>query len=80
MTDLELWRDNRVDQRWQISLADLADQFLASSWAAAEMRADRALAGFISAKDDGLSSVWEDTDVFDAALAVIRERRNEVRA
>jgi len=73
-THLALWRDNRVDQRWEIDLDGLINLFLASDWARAEMRTDRALAGFIADKA-GLSSVFEDVAAFDDALALIRERR-----
>ena len=75
MTQLQLWRNNRNDAQWEIDTDELARQFLASAWADPLMRADRALAGFIVDTEHGLSSVWEDLDAFDVALAAIRQQR-----
>jgi hypothetical protein len=75
MTQLQLWRNNRRDAQWGIDVDELARQFLASTWADPEMRADRALAGFIGDTEHGLSSVWEDRDAFDVALVEIRRQR-----
>lgn len=75
MTQLQLWRNNGRDAQWEIDTDELARQFLASSWADPEMRADRALAGFIGDTEHGLSSVWEDLDAFDIALLAIRRKR-----
>lgn len=56
-----LWRDNRLEGQWSITLEDLAAQFAVSCWANYEWPLDRSVATFIGDRD-GLSSVIDQSD------------------
>lgn len=40
---IKLWRDNRIDGEWEISLDDLAAQFAGSRWAGYEWPLERSV-------------------------------------
>lgn len=73
MTDrpVTLWRNNRLDGRWQIQLEDLARQFAASPWADLEWPLPRRIGAFVTDGADGLSSVFgeDDYDAIEAACS-----------
>lgn len=67
-----LWRNNRLDGRWQIQLGDLAHRFAASPWAGLDWPLPRRVRVFITAADDGLSSVLDEDD-YSAIEAACRD-------
>lgn len=70
-----LWRNNRLDGRWQLQLEDLARRFAASAWAELEWPLARSVRGFITAPD-GLSSVFDEDD-YSAIEAACQHARCE---
>lgn len=71
---MKLWKDNRIDQEWELVEEEIADRFLASKWADAEAwpwPLDRRLRAFMTEKDDGLSSVWTDEAAYERVVGII---------
>jgi hypothetical protein len=59
---VKLWKENRLNQEWELSNKEIAEKFMASDFYKNRYEkynsTDRALIWFISDKD-GLNSTWE---------------------
>lgn len=87
---MEFWRENRLDQRFEMPVAEVADKFL--TWAIAQPGWQEArLSGLIEAKGmnlerilrwwltdpAGLNSVWDEQhgeESFGALYLIVRDR------
>jgi len=54
---MKLWKENRINQEWELSNKEIAHKFLLSKYSL-RMYREKALVEFITAKD-GLNSVWD---------------------
>lgn len=72
-TMIKLWRENRLDQEWQITTQDLAKGFIESEYHKRYldgMLLERCIRGYVTASD-GLNSVFEEKD-FDEIFKSVR--------
>ena len=70
---MKLWRDNKIDQEWELPEREIAERFFGSPYADEPVPLDRALRLFIAAPD-GLSSVWVDDAAYDRILDIVVTR------
>lgn len=69
---MKLWRNNKIDQEWELSEEEIAKRFLASKFVYYNWPLDRNLRAFMTTPhhEGGLGSVWEDNDP--AFVTVVR--------
>jgi hypothetical protein len=58
---IKLWRENRVDQEWELSFEEVLNRFRVSEFFGLEEWLDRRLRAFIT-DQKGLNSVFEEAD------------------
>lgn len=73
---MKLWKNNRIDQEWELDDNDIVSRFEASEWSTIEeWPTERRLRAFLtSSEHDGLSSVFEEDE-----FAVLFGRLFDVR-
>lgn len=74
---IKLWRENRLDQEWEIKLQNLAKGFVESEYYKRYMEGmllERCIRGYITASD-GLNSVFEERD-FNEIFSAVRKECN----
>lgn len=76
---MTFWRNNRLDAQFARPIAEVADQFLASRWAAVEWPLDRALRAFLSDIDGPVSAVWDSEADYDRLVDLIAANRHRVQ-
>lgn len=72
----KLWKENRVDQEWELGVAEIATRFLASPYNTPtylnHWPLERIVRAFLTSKD-GLDSVFEESD-YEAIHEAIRSK------
>lgn len=78
---MKLWKNNRLDQEWELPDSEIISRFAASEWSTIEgWTADRQLRAFLtSAQYDGLSSVF-DEDEYAVLIDQLFDVRRAARA
>lgn len=72
---MKLWKENRTDQQWELSMEEIAEQFASSQYSPhviKHWRLERCLRAFLTAPD-GLNSVFDEED-FDELYTIVSER------
>lgn len=74
---MKLWKDDRIDGEYEMTIDELARGFLASGWVDVEWPYERKLVAYLTSGDrGGLRSSWDDLVAFDAVVDFIVELRS----
>jgi hypothetical protein len=74
---MKFYRNNRIDEPFDMELEELAELFLASPQASWEWPLDRAIPHFLGDPDGPVSGVWENQKDYMALRNLVADRRRE---
>lgn len=75
---MKLWKNNRVDQEWELADEEIIRRFKASEYAKADMGTDRALRLFLTGSEErgGLASVFVEKEFTPLVRRLVKVRRS----